>query len=164
STKKYLSLFLVIVLLIPAVGCPAMEPESETSVDGITTASSEVKEGLKLEISLPKVSYQPGEELKATLSLINTTPKEISFSTRTSQLFDLMIKAPERELLWSEDKMFLQVITPRHIPANEALSQVLSWEINLTPGDVYLTGITVPFDLNGERIWLKTTPLKIKVN
>ena len=108
-----------------------MEPEPETPMDGITTASSEVKEGLKLELLLPKVSYQPGEILEATLSLINTTPKAISFSTRTSQLFDLIIKGPERELLWSEDKMFLQVITPRHIPANGALPELLSSKINL---------------------------------
>jgi hypothetical protein len=142
---------------------PVLEPAPEEPAEEITAVLSEIKDGLKLELSLPRSSYRPGEMLRATLSLINTTPKAISFSTRTSQLFDLVIKAPERELLWSEDKMFLQVITPRHIPANEALSEVLSWEINLTAGDVYLTGVTVGFDLNGERILLKTTPLKIKV-
>ncbi len=161
--KKWGFWGVAIVLLVSTAGCSAMEPKPEKPVPEITTVSSEIKEGLKLEISLPKVSYQPGDELKATLSLMNTIPKAISFSTRTSQLFDLIIKGPERELRWSEDKVFLQVITPRDIPANGALSEVLSLKINLARGDVYLTGVTVLFDLNGERIQLKTTPLKIKV-
>lgn len=161
--KKWGFLGLAIVLLVSIVGCGVPEPEPKKPIDEMTTVSSEIKEGLKLELSLPKVSYQPGEEVMATLSLINTTTKAISFSTRTSQLFDLIIKGPERELRWSEDKVFLQVITPRHIPANGALSERLSFKINLAPGDVYLTGITVPFDLNGERIRLETTPLKITV-
>ncbi|MBT9166607.1 MAG: hypothetical protein DDT25_01300 [Chloroflexi bacterium] len=134
------------------------QPEEE-----IIIAFSEIMAGLKLQLSVPKGTYQPGEILEATLSLINTTPEPISFSTMTSQLFDLIIEGPERVLRWSEDKMFLQVITPRHIPGNGALSEVLSWKINLAPGDVYLTGVTVPLDLNGKQILLRTTPLRIRV-
>jgi hypothetical protein len=68
-----------------------------------------------------------------------------------------------RELTWSEDKMFLMVITLHHIPAGERLSRVLSWDIRLSPGYFYLTGLTVSLDVNGEGIRLRTTPLRIKV-
>lgn len=167
--KKWVFLGLVIILVAVMLGCPGVvetpsASPSEKPMPEITTASSEIKEGLKLEISLPKVSYQLGEILEATVSLINTTPEAISFSTRTSQLFDLIIKGPERERWWSEDKVFLQVITPRHIPAKGELSEVLSLEINQARGDFYLTGVTVFFDLKGERIQLQTTPLKIEVD
>lgn len=163
--KKGIFLGFAIVFLILIAGCRVPEPEEEKPTPEITLSSSEIKEGLKLELLLPRVNYQPGEMLEATLSLINTTPEAISFSTRSSQLFDLIIKAPhwEREERWSGDKMFLTVITPRHIPAGERLSQVLSWEIKQAPGDFYLIGVTVLFDLNGERLRFKTTPLKIKV-
>ncbi|MBT9166603.1 MAG: hypothetical protein DDT25_01296 [Chloroflexi bacterium] len=154
--KKWAVLPLLIVLLVLTAGCPA-------PVEEIITAFSPIKGGLKLELSLDRVTYQPGEELRATLSLINTTPEPISFSTKTSQLFDLIIEGPERTWRWSEDKMFLQVITPRHIPANGTLSEVLSLKIDLATGDVYLTGVTVPFELNDEQILLRTTPLRIRV-
>ncbi len=134
-------------------------------MEEITTAFSPIKGGLKLELSLPRASYQPGEILRATLSLINTTPQEMSFSTRTSQLLDLIIEGLDlpRRLLWSEDKMFLPVITLHHIPAGERLSDVLSWEIDLSPGEFELIGVAELMNLNGERILLKTTPLRITV-
>jgi len=161
--KKYGFLGLVIVLLLSAAGCPVPKPAPEEPADRVTTVFSEIKEGLKLELSLPTVSYRRGEILQASLSLINTTQDAISFETRTSQLFDLIIESAGREWRWSDDKMFLTVITLRHIPANGALSERLSFKINLAPGDVYLTGVTVPFELNGERIRLETIPLKITV-
>ncbi|MCL0057352.1 BsuPI-related putative proteinase inhibitor [Dehalococcoidia bacterium] len=161
--KKRVFLALLIVSLVLPAGCPVPEPAPEQPADRVTTVFSEIKEGLKLELSLPRVSYRPGEILQASLSLINTTQDAISFETRTSQLFDLIIEGPGMERRWSEDKMFLQVITPHHIAAGERLSDVLSWEIKLSPGDFYLTGLTVPFELNGERILLETTRLKITV-
>jgi hypothetical protein len=70
---------------------PVPEPAPEEPAEEITAVFSEIKGGLKLELSLPKVHFQPGETLRATLSLINTTPEAISFTTRTSQLFDIII-------------------------------------------------------------------------
>ena len=81
------------------------------------------------------------------------------------ELYPRNKKSAEKEWRWPEDKMFLQVITPREIPANGTLSELLSLKINkLARGDIYLTGVTVLFDLNGERIQLKTPPLKISVD
>lgn len=172
--KKRFFLALLIASLVFIAGCPVPEPVVEDPeeppvtqpvleepAEEITSVFSEVMGGLKLELSLPRVTYRPGELLRATLSIINTTPEEISFSTRTSQLFDLIIK--DAGLRWSKDKVFLPVITPRSIAAGQRLSDGLSWEIDLSPGDFYLTGRTVTLDLNGEPIRLKTNPLKIKV-
>lgn len=53
--KSYLDLSSQLRLFVPEHHDLGMRPEPETPMDGITTASSEVKEGLKLEISLPKV-------------------------------------------------------------------------------------------------------------
>ncbi len=66
-------------------------------------------------------------------------------------------------ILWSKEKVFLPVITPYHIPAGERLFDVLSWKIDLIPGEVELIGLAELIDLNGERILLKTTPLRIRV-
>jgi hypothetical protein len=149
---------------------PVAQPVPEEPAEEITAVFSEIKGGLKLELSLPKVRFQPGETLRAALSLINTTAEAISFTTRTSQLFDIIMVGAglPRELRWSGDKMFLTVITPHHIPAGEKLSRVLSWDIRLSPGHFYLSGLTVPLALNGEipngeGIWHRTTHLRIKV-
>ncbi|MBT9148220.1 MAG: hypothetical protein DDT32_01990 [Syntrophomonadaceae bacterium] len=141
---------------------PVVKPQPE---EEIIIAFSPMKGGLKLELSLPRVTYQRGDELRATLSLINTTPEEISFSTRTSQVFDLIIPGQglPRRMLWSEDRVFLPVITEHYIPADERLSDILSLKIDLTSGEFELIGVTVPFELNGELIRLKTTPLRITV-
>ncbi|MCL0103826.1 BsuPI-related putative proteinase inhibitor [Dehalococcoidia bacterium] len=129
--KKRFFVVLLIVSLVLLAGCPVPEarPEEPAPVvtqdptPAITTVSSEVVGGLRLELSVPKVNFQPGETVIATLSLINTTQDEISFETRTSQLFDLIIKGPGRDRLWSEDKMFLMVITPPSYPAKPSIIQ-----------------------------------------
>ncbi|MCL0078806.1 BsuPI-related putative proteinase inhibitor [Dehalococcoidia bacterium] len=174
--KKRVFLALLIVLLVLLAGCPVPEARPEEPAPDepppvvnqdptpvITTVSSEVVGGLRLELSVPKVNFQPGETVIATLSLINTTQDEISFETRTSQLFDLIIEGPARERRWSEDKMFLTVITPRHIPPNEALTKDLPWEVNLVRGELFLVGVTVGFEVNGERVELRTQSIRIEI-
>ncbi len=159
--KKWFFLVLVVILAAGMIGCPAILETPPPQQP--TTISSEIKAGLKLRLSVPKMSYHPGEELKATLSLINTTPDTISFSTRTSQLFDLLLEGPEKERRWSEDKAFLMVITAHDIPAGGTLSRTLSLKVGRIPGEAYLTGVTVPLDLNGELIRLQTRALKLKI-
>ncbi|MBT9140569.1 MAG: hypothetical protein DDT30_01147 [Dehalococcoidia bacterium] len=174
--KKRFFWALLIVPLVLLAGCPVPEarpegpaPEEPAPVvnqeptPAITTVSSEVVGGLRLELSVPKVNFQPGETVIATLSLINTTQDAISFETRTSQLFDLIIKGPGRDRLWSEDKMFLTVITHRHIPPNQALSKDLPWEVGIAPGELSLVGVTVIFELNGEGIQLRTPSIRIEI-
>ena len=174
--KKRFFLALLIVPPVLLAGCPVPEarpeepaPEEPAPVvnqeptPAITTVSSEVVQGLKLELSVPKVNFQPGETVIATLSLINTTQDAISFETRTSQLFDLIIEGPGRERRWSDDKMFLTVITPRHIPPNEALTKDLPWEVGLAPGEFYLVGVTVGFEVDGKPTVLRTPPLRIEI-
>jgi hypothetical protein len=178
---SFAALVLILVLSLVLSGCTAEEeskpteaiptrppvtatPQPEKPLLGIT-ASSEAKKGLKLELSVPKVDYRTGEILKATLSLVNVTDDPISFSTGTSQLFDVVMKGLglEREMRWSEDKMFTQVVTPRNVLANEALSEVLPCKVGLQPGDGFLVGLTVPFILDGEQVSFQTPPVKIKV-
>ncbi|MCL0088207.1 BsuPI-related putative proteinase inhibitor [Dehalococcoidia bacterium] len=169
--KKRFFWALLIVSLVLLSGCPVPEARTEEPAPvvnqeptpAITTVSSEVVGGLKLELSLPRVHFQPGETVIATLSLINTTQDAISFETRTSQLFDLIIEGPGRERRWSDDKMFLTVITPRHIPPNQALSKDLPWEVNLARGELFLVGVTVGFEVNGERVELRSPPIRLDI-
>lgn len=158
---KRVALLIILISLTTAVPVACQGDEKEETA----TVSSEVKEGLKLELTVPKVEYQTGEVLEAALSLVNVTDAAISFSTRTSQLFDMTMKAAglEGEMRWSEDMMFLQVITPYNIPANGAMSQELTWEVNLGPGDVFLSGLTVSFTLDGKQVSLSTPAINITV-
>ncbi|MCL0090239.1 BsuPI-related putative proteinase inhibitor [Dehalococcoidia bacterium] len=172
QVKRRVFLSLAIVLMLGIAGCPRLpvpeqvEPTQEPVYEPlpeVTTVTSELVQGLKLELSVPKVNFQPGETVIATLSLINTTQDAISFETRTSQLFDLIIEGPGRERRWSDDKMFLTVITPRHIPPNQALSKDLPWEVNLARGELFLVGVTVGFEVNGERVELRSPPIRLDI-
>ena len=181
--KKRFFWVLLIVSLVLLAGCPVPEarPEepaheepapvvNQEPTPAITAVSSEVVQGLKLELSVPKVKFRPGETVIATLSLINTTPETISLSSMTSQLFDLIIEGPGRERRWSDDRMFLQVITPHEIPANETLSRSLAMD-NIGRGEIYLVGVTVSLhlrdplldDLPGEEVQFRTPPLRIEI-
>ena len=161
-------MMLLIVPLVLLAGCPVPEARPEAPIPEdpapvvnqeptppITTVSSEVVEGLRLELSVPRVHFQPGKTVIATLSLVNTTQHTISFETGTSQLFDLIIQRPGRERRWSDGKKFLMVVTPRHIPPNETVSMSLAMD-NIGRGEVYLVGFIVS-------IHARTPPLRIEI-
>ena len=179
QVKRRVFLSLAIVLMLGIAGCPRLpvpeqvEPTQEPVYEPlpeVTTVTSELVQGLKLELSVPRVHFQPGETVIATLSLINTTPEAVSLVSSTSQLFDLIIQRPGRERRWSDDKAFLMVVTPHEIPGNETLSRSLAMD-NVGQGEVYLVGLTVSLhlgdplldDLPGEEIQLQTPPLRIEV-
>lgn len=177
--KKPILLTLVIVLMLGIAGCPPpRDPEQaephqqqvQEPLPEVTTVTSELVQGLKLELSVPKIHFHPGETVTATLSLINTTSEKVSLVSSTSQLFDLIIQRPGWERRWSDDRVFLTVITPREIPPNETLSKSLAMD-NIGQGEIFLVGLTVSLHLAdplldglpGEEIQLRTPPLRIEI-
>lgn len=151
------SKFSFLLVLLFLIGCQFLYPSKPVKV------SSEIKEGLILEVSLAKVNYKIGEKVEVSLFILNTTPERLSFSTKTSQLFDLTIRGEGfPEFRWSDDKVFLQVITPRILKAKGVIKETLSWEVKAR-GEIFIIGRTVPLMLDTKEISLEAPPLKIFV-
>jgi len=166
--KKRVLLAVLIVSLVLLAGCPVpetvsresllLEPVCKESVvpepmpkepaQEITTVFSEIKNGLKLELSIPRTSYRPGEMLSATLTLINTTPETISFYTACSRLFGLIIKGDAVPGELSSSTVSLPTVVHYPMPPGGRAPQVLSFQIMLAaPGEFYLMGDTVSLNL-----------------
>jgi len=102
-------------------------------------ASSPVKEGMRLDVQTDQASYFAGHTIKVRVSLVNTSNKDINFTTPTSLVFDILYEAAGEPSVkrWSDGRQFLQVVTPHTVPEGGAISQAL--ELAIVPvGDATL--------------------------
>jgi len=110
-----------------------------TTVDlhliGIATGQelleSEVCYGLKLIVNY----IIKNDMLEAKMTLVNVgVSSPIEFQTRTSQLFDIIVRYVDgRVEKWSDDKLFLQVLTKYKLNPSEPHTQVLTMSLKGEP-------------------------------
>lgn len=126
------------------------------------TASSPVQEGLRLTISLSKAEYRVGEALEARLTLTTTSPNEVTVTTNSSQLFDLLLRTKGAEQRWSTGRAFLPVVTEHRIPPIGGLAQTLAWQAQ-EAGELTIVGLTVQITVGDKQVTLQTPPVSVVV-
>ncbi|MFN3974739.1 MAG: BsuPI-related putative proteinase inhibitor [Dehalococcoidia bacterium] len=126
------------------------------------TASSPVQEGLRLTLSLSKGEYRAGENLEARLTLTTTSPNEVTVTTNSSQLFDLLFRSKAGEQRWSSGKAFLPVVTSHHISPIGGLSQTLTWQTR-EAGELTVIGLTVQLKVGAKQVQLQTPTVTVVV-
>ncbi len=125
---------------------------------------------LRLELSVNKPVYVPGEPVGARLTVRNQSDASIRVQFGSAQRFDLVVR--RRGALvwrWSYDKAFTQVVQETALRPGEALSFSASWgQVDLQgrraePGDYEIVGIFLGRspDLPGG---VETPPLPFRIS
>jgi hypothetical protein len=119
---------LVTVLLLG--GCSGRNATTPPEFAG-PKASSPVQAGMRLDMQTDQEAYFAGHPIKVRVSLVNTTNKEINFTTPTSLVFDVLYEIRDDPSVkrWSDGQQFAQVITPHTLQAGAAMSQTLEFTI-----------------------------------
>ncbi len=119
---------LTTVLLLS--GCAA-EPTTTPPEYAGPKAISTVQAGMRLEIQTDQATYFAGHPIKIRVSLVNTTNKEITFTTPTALVFDILYEATGEPSVkrWSDGRSFAQVVTSHKVPVEGGLSQTLELAI-----------------------------------
>ncbi len=86
---------------------------------------------MRLDIQTDQATYFAGHTIKVRVSLVNTTNKEINFTTPTSLVFDILYEATGEPSVkrWSDGRQFAQVVTPHKVPVEGGISQTLELAI-----------------------------------
>ena len=100
-----------------------------------------------------------GDVVEVVVILRNVGQRAVGLTFRTSQVLDLAVRRSggETVFVWSEGRVFTQVINEFHLEAGEALKEKLSW-MPVDAGRYELEGRTAPFVTDGEEMRLKTRP------
>ncbi len=129
---------LVAALVISACAISAETAPTSSDYTG-PKASSRVQADMRLDIEADQSTYYAGHPIKVRVSLVNTGNKEVTFTTPTTLVFDILYEAAGEPsvLRWSDGRQFAQVVTPHTLPAGGGISQVL--ELAIVPkGDAEL--------------------------
>lgn len=127
-------LWLVVAALVATVTAPPTVQEARGK--------------LRLELSLGKVSYVPGEPVEAALVLRyeGESPARVQFTS--GQRFDLLVRRGGALVWrWSDDKAFAQVIQDVTLRAGETLTFRATWDQQdlqgrrAAPGDYEIVGV-----------------------
>ncbi|MBM3459435.1 MAG: hypothetical protein FJX77_13005 [Armatimonadetes bacterium] len=127
---------------------------------------SGVAAGLQLTATVSQVRRLSDSrvELSLTLALRNTSIGPVEAVTRTTQLFDAAVittsnKAAKR---WSDERLFLQVLTPRTLSPGAEVSQTLTVELSARPGDeISVTASSVPLEVSGADVVVITPAMSL---
>lgn len=127
-------LILVVAVLVATVTAPPSVQEARGK--------------LRLELSLAKAAYVPGEPVQATLTLRHEgeSPTRVQFTS--GQRFDLLVRRGGALVWrWSDDKAFVQVIQDVTLRPGETLSFSAAWNQQdlqgrrASPGDYEIVGV-----------------------
>ena len=143
--------------VVPTIQSPSPGPTSE--------ASSDLKSDLQLVVRVESPVYRRGETMLVELSLRNNGQRELSFTTPTTQLFDLIVKATESgaQVRWADGQVFAQVITTHVIPSQGELTAVLNWDMSLESQEITIVATTVPIQLKDVTLSLQTPRIGVTV-
>ncbi len=89
-----------------------------------------VEGGLRLDASLSRATYGPGEVVEVAFTATNTANTPLSVTFTSGQRFDLVIRRPRGDAVWqwSSDKAFIQVIQMVTLQPGENLSFRIPWD------------------------------------
>ncbi len=89
-----------------------------------------VESGLRVDASLPRPSYDPGQALEIALTATNPGGAPVTVTFTSGQRFDLIIRRPRGDEVWrwSHDKAFIQVIQTVTLQPSESLSFKIPWD------------------------------------
>ena len=89
-----------------------------------------VEGGLRVEASLSRASYGPGEPVEIALSASNVVSAPVSVTFISGQRFDLTIRRPRGDEVWrwSHDKAFIQVIQMVTLKPGERMDFSIPWD------------------------------------
>ncbi len=89
-----------------------------------------VEGGLRVEASLPRAAYGPGEVVDVVLSASNAGTAPLSVTFTSGQRFDLSIRRPRGDDVWrwSHDKAFIQVIQSVMLQPGERMDFKIPWD------------------------------------
>lgn len=119
---------------------------------------------LRLDMNIPRWDYRVGEAVEVEVILRNVGQRAVNLNFRTSQVFDLVVKRSGGETIyvWSQGRVFTQVINEFHLEAGEALKEKLSW-LPAEAGRYELEGRTSTFVADTEEMELETSPKSVTV-
>lgn len=137
---KHLLAVCASILIIFLTGCGG-EKITGATLPIISPTSVEVT------VSTDKSSYNLSENVKCTLSVKNISPATIEVIFTSSQMYDFIVqKASNVIWRWSQDKVFLTVLTPFVLEpgSTEVFSEIWSQKDNdgnnVLSGSYFLTG------------------------
>ena len=142
-------LFMVIFL----VGC---KPPLNEPLPNITPPKM-VMDVLELVLESDKMTYSPGEKVVVKLTVTNKGDEPFLHTFRSSQMYDFIVKKDDEEIWrWSNDKMFLTVLTEFSLNPGQSVSYEDVWDQRgndgkpVPPGRYELIGVlkTVPESLS----------------
>ena len=113
---------------------------------------------LRLDLRTNQPAYRLGEPVTLTLRATNPTPRQVSLTAPTSQLYDFSVYHGERQVWrWSAGKAFLMVITELSIPAGQSRAFTEVWDQRdqegrqVPPGEYRVVGNLVAAEQLGEK-------------
>jgi uncharacterized protein (DUF58 family) len=94
-----------------------------------------LKSGFSIRLTTDRTVYASGDAIEMILEVSNRTNKEITLNFRDAQRFDFVIRKNGETLwLWSEGKMFAQVLGEKRLGPNESVAYTARFAEKLAPG------------------------------
>lgn len=132
-----------------------------------TQTPTDVKDGLKLTMTLEKTQYPPGEPINITLTITNISNQTINF-TYTGQNFDFLVYNDTNNLIyqWSKGRAFPMYVTILPLKPQQNVTATYVWpqtsnnqtnENPVSPGTYNIVGET------GPAYKLQTPPIQVTI-
>jgi len=104
--------------------------------------------GLFLRIEA-KASVHKGETTSVNLTITNDRTESVELTFPTSKQFDFIVldTAQQTVYRWSQDKVFLTVLTQIELQAGESTTRTLTWSCNLPEGDYTVVGLVEAYNV-----------------
>ena len=104
--------------------------------------------GLFLRIEA-RASVHEGEITSVNMTLTNYGFQAVKLTFPTSKQFDFVVLDSTRQTVyrWSQDKVFLEVLTQIELQAGESTTRTLTWSCNLPDGDYTMIGLVEAYSV-----------------
>jgi hypothetical protein len=104
--------------------------------------------GLSLRIEA-KASVHKEETTGVNITLTNDGIQVVKLTFPTSKQFDLVVLDSARQTVyrWSQDKVFLTVLTQIELQPGESTTRTLTWSCNLSDGDYVMVGLVEAYNV-----------------
>ena len=132
--------YLILILLALAAaslnscgGCPCGKKSSDVSgayaAGTAAVVSTSPGDSLKVELDLTERGYALVEPVVTTLRVTNIKGEDLTLTFPTAQRYDFIVRKGKQTVwVWSEGRMFAQVIGREKLRAGESLSYEITWD------------------------------------